>query len=486
VTPLPARATLHADWRSLARRHWLFALIFALGTTLRALAWSAYQPALFYSDSTNYLANMHRVPNVAWHPPGYPWFLDATLIGRHIAIVTAVQHLLLLGDGLVIYLLLLRLGCGRIVSALASAPLLLDAYQVQIEQYILSEALFETLLVAAIATALWRDRSGTGRLGVVRVAVAAAFVGLGVLVRLDAVGLVLPLLVWVVWAARRCGVRWLTRAAIAIALAIVAPLGVVMGLHGSGRGASITGSAPIWLYARVAGFAVCSHDSIPANERALCPVQPVGHRPGPVWFQDSVSSPVWLYLEQNPGHTAEVVSFARRVILHQPLDYAHAIGADFAQQFRPTRAQTPGGPEVRSWQFRLTLAPVDPTKPRPQQMVDYYGTGQARIDVGIARVLHDYQRFVYLPGPVSAVILLCGLVVLVVRRRNPLAPALLLVLGCAVLTVLTATATVLFSWRYMLPTLVFYPPAGALGWTMLRTRAVSRSSTPPELALAAP
>ena len=141
---------------------------------------------------------------------------------------------------------------------------------------------------------------------------------------------------------------------------------------------------------------------------------------------------------------------------------------------------------MRSWQFRLTLAPVDPTKPRPQQMVDYYGTGQARIDVGIARVLHDYQRFVYLPGPVSAVILLCGLVVLVVRRRNPLAPALLLVLGCAVLTVLTATATVLFSWRYMLPTLVFYPPAGALGWTMLRTRSVSRSSTPPELALAAP
>jgi hypothetical protein len=68
-----------------------------------------------------------------------------------------------------------------------------------------------------------------------------------------------------------------------------------------------------------------------------------------------------------------------------------------------------------------------------------------------------------------AVLLAFGLVVLVVRRRHPLAPALLLTLGAAVLTVLVATATVLFSWRYMLPTLLLYPPAGALAWAMVRS-----------------
>jgi hypothetical protein len=41
--------------------------------------------------------------------------------------------------------------------------------------------------------------------------------------------------------------------------------------------------------------------------------------------------------------------------------------------------------------------------------------------------------------------------------------------------VLVATATVLFSWRYMLPTLLFYPPAGALAWTTMR-----RTSGPTE------
>jgi hypothetical protein len=71
---------------------------------------------------------------------------------------------------------------------------------------------------------------------------------------------------------------------------------------------------------------------------------------------------------------------------------------------------------------------------------------------------------------VMALLLAFSFVALVVRRRQPLAPALFLVLSCAVVTVLTATATVLFSWRYVLPTLALYPPAGALAWTMLRHR----------------
>jgi hypothetical protein len=478
VTPLVARLRpIVAGWPAVLRRHWWFVAVLSVGTTLRALAWAAYQPALFYSDSLSYLANTHRVPDAGWHPPGYPWFLDAVLIDRHIAIVTAVQHLMILGDGIVIYLLLIRFGCSRIVATLACAPVLLDAYQVQIEQYILSEALFETLLVAAIAIALWPTREGVRPVRAWRTAVVALLIGLSVLVRLDAVGLIVPLLGWLVWTIRRQRAGWLLRPLLAISLGLGLPVAILLGLRGSsGGGVSITGSGPIWLYSRVASFANCPHDDIPADERVLCPTQPLGQRPGPVWFQDMINAPEWVYVNRHPKNQHVVEAFAKRVIRHQPLDYLHAVFADFSQQFRPTRAQTPNGPEVRSWQFRLTLTPVDPTKPTPQSVVALFGTGHARINLGIARVLRDYQRDAYLPGPVMGLLLLFGAVVLVVRRRHPLAPALLLVLVSGVVVVLVATATVLFSWRYMLPTLVLYPPAGAIAWVAMRTPAGRESA----------
>jgi hypothetical protein len=464
------------------RRHWLFALVLSLGTALRGLAWAAYQPALFYSDSVNYLANTYQIPNSGWHPLGYPVFLDLLLWGHHLAVVSAVQHLLVIADAVVIYLLLLRLGGGRIVATLAIAPLLLDAYQVQIEQYILSEAFFETLLTAAAAIALWPSREGIRTLSWRRSAGVAVLLGLSVLVRLDALGLVVPLVGWLIWtswrhrAAKsprpvRSAARsrlWLPIVAAAIAFAL--PIAVLVGIRDArGNGASVSGMGPIWLYSRVAPFANCASDDPPVSQRALCPTQPLGHRPGSIFFQNSYTAPEWRYLVTHPGDTGTVESFARRVIEHQPLDYLHAVAVDFDHQFRPTRAQTPAGPEVVSWQFRLTLTPVDSTKPVPQTVVDQFGTGKARIDVGLARVLHDYQRYGYLPGPVMLFLLLGSAIVLVVRRRHPLAPALLLLLGSAVMVVLIATATVLFSWRYMLPTLLLYPPAGAVAWIMLRT-----------------
>jgi hypothetical protein len=475
--PVLSRGRL-VEWLRALRPHWFFVVILAAGATLRALAWAAYRPALFYSDSANYLANTYRVPNTAWHPLGYPVFLDVFLFGHHIAVVTAVQHLMALADAVVIYVLLLRLGCGRFVATLAATPVLLDAYQVQIEQYILSETLFESLLVAAVAVALWPSRDGVRRLSAKRTAVVAALMGLGVLVRLDALGLLAPLAGWLLWSAwRQRGARsW--RPVIAAGVAFALPLVLLLGLRGaSGNGASITGTGPIWLYGRVATFANCPADHIPASEKAMCPTEPLSHRPGAIWFQNSGDAPEWQFLDAHPGDTAPIEAFARRVIEHQPVDYLHAVGSDFVQQFRPTRAQNPNGPEVVSWQFRLTLTPVDPTKPVPQAMVDRYGSGKATLNLGLARVLRRYQHYGYLPGPVAAALLVLSLVALVLRRRHRFAPALFLMLACAVVTVLVATATVLFSWRYVLPTLFLYPPAGAIAWTMLRDRGATTIPT---------
>jgi hypothetical protein len=460
-----------AVWLRVVQRHWFFAVILVLGTVLRSLAWAAYQPALFYSDSYNYLANTFRWPDTGWHPPGYPFFLDLLLVGHHLAVITAVQHLMMLGDAVLVYVLLLRFRCGRFVATLAVTPMLLDAYQVQIEQYVLSETLFETLTVVALAVALWPQAAPGRKLSAVRAGIVALLLGYGVLVRLDAVGLVVPLGAWLLWTLRRRMTRAAWRPVLAASVAFVLPILFLFGMRAAGgSGTSVTGTGPIWLYGRVAPFANCAADSIPADELVLCPTQPLGQRPGSIWFQNSGDSPVWQYLDEHPNNTKPIEAFARRVIEHQPLGYSMAVLDDFAEQFRPTRAQYFNGPEVRSWQFRLTLVPVDPTKPVPARMVALYGHGQARLDVPVARFLRGYQRYGYLPGPVMAVLLALGVVALALRRKHPLAPALLMILTSAVMVVLVATATVLFSWRYMLPTLVLYPPAGAIAWTMLRTR----------------
>jgi hypothetical protein len=353
---------------------------------------------------------------------------------------------------------------------LAATPLLLDAYQVQIEQYVLSEALFETLLTASVVIAFWPARDGVRKVGPWRATAVAFLIGLSVLVRLDALGLALPLGLWLAWTAWREHSWRVFVPIVAGVVGFALPVAVLLGLRGVGtNGKHINGMSPIWLYSRVAPIANCPHDDLPARLESLCPTEPLGHRPGPIFYQDNGGEPEWLFLDAHPGDTQALEDFARHVIEHQPLDYTGAVLADFAQQFRPTRAQNPNGPEVVSWQFRLTLKPVDKTKPVPQKLVDQYGTGRARINVGLARVLRHYQHYGYLPGPVVALLLVFGAGVLAVRRRHPLAPALLLVLGSAVMTVLVATATVLFSWRYVLPTLFLYPPAVAVAWVMLRT-----------------
>ena len=52
---------------ALARRHWLFTVLLALGLVLRILTQIAYRPALLYIDSTKYLLGAYPGDD----PPGY-------------------------------------------------------------------------------------------------------------------------------------------------------------------------------------------------------------------------------------------------------------------------------------------------------------------------------------------------------------------------------------------------------------------------------
>ncbi len=135
---------------AVARRHWLAIALLAAGIVLRVLVLLAYRPALFFVDSVRYLYNADGMD-----PVGYKGPLRAILFVANFDTVAAVQHLLGLGVAVVIYLLLLRRGVSRWLAALAIAPVLLDGYQLQIEQTIMPDIWFEALIVAGLAILLW-------------------------------------------------------------------------------------------------------------------------------------------------------------------------------------------------------------------------------------------------------------------------------------------------------------------------------------------
>jgi hypothetical protein len=436
------------------RRHWVFTLLIVCGTALRAVVTLAYQPALFYWDSADYLRHAYVLPLSSWHPPGYSVFLRVVLLTGTLTAVPVTQHLIVLGSAVLLYATLMRLGVRPLLAGLACAPLLLDAYQLQIEQYVLSDSLFEVLIVCLIATLLWNPCLTNFRIVLTGILLGAAMV-----VRLDAIGMMLPVAGFAF--ARR--VAWRRTAAI-IAISAVPLLGTASLRAAEGAGFSITGGmGGIWLYGRVAPFANCSTDQIPYQEQRLCPVQPLGKRPGTSWFENSPYSPARLAHAGNAPPSGELSNFARRIIVAQPLDYLWAVTDSFASQFRPTRSQAAGGPTPEPWIFATTTAERDRFSPNPELMIALYGGPRPALNLTLARLLHRYQQWAYTPGPAMAICLLIALAGIyrpVRTSHRQMGTALLAGLG--VMAVLEATATVEFTWRYVLPTLVLLPSAAVL------------------------
>ena len=166
-------------------------VLLVAGLVLRLLTQLAYRPVLFYIDSTKYL---YRAAGN--NPVGYRVPLRLILLVANLDTVAAVQHLLGLAMGVAVYVLLLRRGCARWLAALAAAPVLLDAYQLQIEQTVMPDVWFEALIVAALALLLWRPRPAWWM-------IAAAGVALGLSATVAQAGevLVLPALIYVLAAA---------------------------------------------------------------------------------------------------------------------------------------------------------------------------------------------------------------------------------------------------------------------------------------------
>jgi hypothetical protein len=481
----------------------MLVILLTAGVGLRVITQVAYRPALFYIDSWKYLTGSGGID-----PEGYRFLMAPILWAGNLAVVPALQHLLGLAMGLAIYTVLIRRGAPRWAGALAAAPVLLDAYQLQMEQTIMPDVFFEAFIVAGLTILLWTPRPSLKRL------MAGALV-LGLATDLRQIGevLIIPAAVFAVLVARG-GWRQRARYLVVGLISCAIPMLVYMTVSAaSGAGFTLAAHRTNVLYGRAADAATCSTLKLPADEQALCPT-PAQKAAGIDGIINDASGSYQMF-RPPPGQSTAAMSgnFAVRVAQQQPLAIPLSTLRDAARLFALTRDGTSSITPISRWQFQPTYATYPPgvTLKFVAEQAQKYGGGDPVTIRPLATFLRAYQLDGgYTPGPLLAVLTAAGLAgslfVFTRRRKDPrpaspsgaipdppradpdartgpearTSPDVQLLAAGTALATLTAVTVVLgsdlyeFSWRYQLPALVTLPLAGVLGGTLIAGRLRAR------------
>jgi hypothetical protein len=476
--------------RAFLARHRVFCIALLAGLGLRVVTMLGFPPAIWFGgDSESYVYSALRLSPSTSRESGYGLMLLLLRPFHSFAVVTAVQHLMGLAIAVMLYALLRRYGLPGWGATLATLPVLLDAYQIQLEQEILADTAFAFLVTAALTILLWRRAGPSLRRA------AAAGVLLGLSATLWPVGLPLLIVLVIYLIVRKAG--W--RAAGAAALAGALPLVLYLGWFDESHGAlAFNDSDGVFLWSRTMTFANCAVIRPPADERALCPDLPVADRPAASMWIWEANSPLFRLPEPRftPRENALARNFALRAIAAQPGGYLHAVASDFLLTFHWTRPPHPTALMMDRYQFSYatsdwasaarsggdTLAAIQR---------DYTGgqLAHTRAVQPFAGFMIGYQRHLYFRGTMLAVVLLIGLGGIArswraggYRRRADWGGPGLLPWATALAILVVPTATADFSPRYALPAVPLACAAAALAFARSRRRAqlVGLPSTPPQ------
>jgi len=503
----------------------MFAILLTAGLALRVLAQIAYRPALLYTDSTKYLLGAYPGDD----PAGYQFVIKPVVTLGNLDEVAAIQHLLGLAMAVILYAVLLRRGAPRWLAALATAPVLLDAYQVQIEQTIMPDLMFEVLIVAGVAALLWHRTPPTWLTIIAGLALGASATArqIGEIFILPAIGylfIVVP--------------GWRSRLKQACLLCLAFALPILAASYGNYANPqlhsfSLAPYASGSIYGRLAEAANCATLRLPAYERILCP-DAKQKLLGPDGLDHNARSPIkgtTIAALSGPNRQAllricgpkagttavpticgQLTSdFDHKVLEQQPLRVVASFARDTLKMFALTRVTDTGDVPLSRWQFQAhypTYQPYVAIKNGAFVFGTYnhYGVEQT-IGTGaqfaggnpvvarpIAAFLRAYQLDGgYTPGPLFLFIVLAGLAgsLATLRRRAPAAPRAA-ALGCLLFfetgaAVLLASDVFEFNWRYQLPGLITLPPAAARAITVALTwRTRSPATAPASPAAGAP
>jgi len=472
------------------RRHWVFALLLVLAAALRGVVFAAYHPALIFPDSVRYLQYAHNFASGHWsvdelRQSGYSILIIPALLLHGMWIIPLAQHLVGLATAALVYAVLIRFGVRTWLAAVAAIGVLFDPLQLVLQQYVLTDTWTVFLLVAALVLLVWRP-------GWLAAAGCGVLLGVAVTFRDEELIMIIPAALYVLVTVR----PWRRRLIRLVALGgcFLIPVAGYLGWFEASHGElSFTTFSGAFLYGRVADFASCTGLTMPAYEKPLCPTQPVAERNAD-FYTWNPQSPQWTFHPPaGMSRDAVVLNFSLRVLRHQPLAYAEAVGRDFFYGFSPVRGAGPEHYSPAYLQFHTSILP----DPQADASIAALGYRAPAVRPGLVGFLTDYGRWCYVPGPVFAaglVLALAGLAIGWRRRRPPGAPpasgalpasgapeaagnwhACLLFTASAVLVLIPPAAFATFDWRYQLPQLSLIPVAAILGLNTIGSRLPSSS-----------
>ncbi len=473
---------LQAIW-AFPTRNRTFTMALLLAAAVRAITMVAFRPALWFGgDSASYLAVALRLQPDVSRVSGYGLMLYLLRPLHSVIVVTAVQHLMGLLIGIAIYLLLHeRYGLPAWGATLAAVPVLFDAYQIELEHEVLSDVLFEFLIMAALFAALWWRRERPFWADVT----AGALLALAGLVR--PIGLPLLALYLCYLLFRR--VRWWVLCATIVAAAL--PIAAYASWFNTNyQKIALTRSEGIFLWSRTMSFANCAALKPPADEAVLCPpaVSPRLAASSYIWVPESplknIAGPRFSARKNNIA-----LHFALRAITGQPTGYVAAVLHDFMLSFYWNRPQHPSTFTADKYEFAWAkTAWVTPNLPIPgggtlrtdQQAYTHASANATRAYEPYAGFMRGYQRAIYLRGTLLGLILLIGLAAIVrswrgggIRRLRGWGGPALLPWVTAVGLLFVPVATADFDLRYVVPSV----PVACLAAALAFARDEQRSDT---------
>jgi hypothetical protein len=470
----------------LVRRHRLFSVVLGLSVIPRVIAMLGFRPAiLFKLDSYDYLWDAaHLRPNPV-NPSGYTVFLWLLKPLHSLALIASLQHLLGLAVAVMVYAVLRRFCVRAWIATLASATVLFDPAQFLIEQLIMADLLALFLMVAGFAVLLLRDPPS------VRRSVAAGLLmGASAVVRPTTLPLIAFLAVYLL--VRRAGWRRALAVLVAGAIPVVAYMSWFAAVYGS---FNLTNSNGLFLWSRTMSFANCATIKPPPDLVALCPDRQPGALAQPVasrrllpkqylwdhqtWMWTSHTAPGGIVPDTEAFTSANnqrALRFAERAIEAQPLGYAKSVAHDAAKPFKSDDIfpfPGPGqpsistlGPANRVYALAAVQAYLGSTAGIGPYLGHHLGT---RLVEPWAHLMRAYQRVIFLPGPLFALIVVVGLGGILIPRRRVTAAALLWV--SALVTVVLPIAEHEYTYRYVIPAVPLACMAAALAFADRRKEA---------------
>ncbi|MFC4911680.1 hypothetical protein [Actinomadura gamaensis] len=475
LRPLPMAAAVRAGgggWRVReaasaggTRGHGPFLLALLAAALVRTVAALGYRPAMWFTDSFTYLDEALSGRPGLPRPGGYSLYLWLLKPLHSLTLVTATQHAMGLAAGVLVYAVAWRYGVPRWGAILAAAPVLFDAYEIQLERLVLSDTLFLLLGIAAFAVVLWRSPPSRRA-----VAVAGVLAGLSVTTRPTGIAVAGGVALIVLLEPARARSRRAVTAGLVLA-GCAAPI-LAYGLWFSSvyGDFGLNRSTGVFLYGRVMRFARCEVMDPPHELRRLCTKIPPERRmisQNYVWRPGSPLNRIHgdRYGRRKNGLAGR---FAVRAIMAQPGDYLGAVAHDTLRAFTWTRTVFPDRLTYDRYEFGAQPAPIS-DNPRSKRTAALYRRAEQYERGPVRTSVHQpwgaiaslYQKVLFLRGTMVGMILAAGLLTALVRRGLPgrLAAG---PWACAAALLVLPAATAEFDYRYVLTAVPFAALALAL------------------------